>query len=150
MNENKFYYVSSSKKEFDLPTRATQHSAGYDFHSPIDCVIEPGETKFFSLEVKCSIKENEFLIIVPRSSLGFKGNNHITLTNTIGIVDSDYFNNVSNEGVIGLKLHNFGTEPFIIKKNDKVVQGIFVKFDTIVDDDVNTQRVGGFGSTDNK
>ena len=150
MSENKFYYVSSSKGDFDLPARATQYSAGYDFHSPIDCVIKPGETLFFSLEVKCSIKENECLMIFPRSSLGFKGSNHIMLTNTVGIIDSDYFNNESNEGVIGLKLHNFGTENFVIKKNDKVVQGIFVKFDTTINDEVKDKRIGGFGSTDGK
>lgn len=144
---NKFYYVSSSKGDFDLPTRATKHSAGYDFHSPVDCVIRPGETKFFSLEVKCEIDEDKFLMIVPRSSLGFKGNNHITLTNTVGIVDSDYYNNESNEGVIGLKLHNFGSEPFVINKNDKVVQGIFIKYNLADDDSVNTVRTGGFGST---
>lgn len=148
MNINKFEYISTSTCDFDLPTRATNHSAGYDFHSPIDCVIEPGETRFFSLEVKCSIKTDEFLMIVPRSSLGFKGNNHMALTNTIGIVDSDYYNNESNEGVIGLKLHNFGPEPFVIHKNDKVVQGIFIKYDTTEDDNVNNVRKGGFGSTD--
>ena len=149
-NVNRFEYISTSAKDFDLPTRATKHSSGYDFHSPIDCVIGPGETTFFSLEVKCSIKDNEFLMVVPRSSLGFKGTNHITLTNTVGIIDSDYYNNPSNEGVIGLKLHNFGPEPFIIHKNDKVVQGIFVKFDTTDDDNVNNERIGGFGSTDTK
>lgn len=147
MKENKFYYVSTSKKDFDLPTRSTSHSVGYDFHSPMDCIIGPNETKFISLDVKCSIKDNEFLMIVPRSSLGFKGSNHITLTNTVGIIDSDYFNNIGNEGTIGLKLHNFSDEPFIVKKNDKLVQGIFLKFDITSDDHCESVRVGGFGST---
>ena len=96
-NINKFEYISSSKRDFDLPTRGTKFSSGYDFHSPIDCIIMPNETKLFSLEVKVQIKEGEFLLIVPRSSLGFKGNNHITLTNTCGVIDSDYYNNETNE-----------------------------------------------------
>ena len=98
---NKFEYVSWSKRDFDLPTRATQKSAGYDFHSPKDVVIEPGATEFIDLEVKCCVKPGEFLMIVPRSSLGFKGLNHVALTNTTGIIDADYYNNPDNEGVIG-------------------------------------------------
>ena len=146
---NKFEYVSWSKRDFDLPTRATQKSAGYDFHSPKDVVIEPGATEFIDLEVKCCVKPGEFLMIVPRSSLGFKGLNHVALTNTTGIIDADYYNNPDNEGVIGLKLKNFGSQPFIINKNDRVVQGIFVKYDTTIDDDTveKKQRVGGWGST---
>ena len=144
---NKFEYVSWSKRDFDLPTRSTSRSAGYDFHSPIDCVMLPGETIRFSLEVKVQIKDWQFLMIVPRSSLGFKNNNHIALTNTIGIIDQDYYNNSDNEGVIDLKLRNFGTEPFVIHKNDKVVQGIFCNFDITCDDNSTNIRQGGFGST---
>ena len=147
--QNKFEYLSWSTREFDLPTRATKGSAGYDFHSPRDVVIRPGETVEFSLEVKVQLKDFTFLMIVPRSSLGFKGNNHITLTNTTGIIDSDYYNNPDNEGEIRVKLHNFGTEPFVIHQNDKLVQGIFVNYDITVDDKVEDIRIGGLGSTGN-
>lgn len=145
--ENKFEYVSWSARDFDLPTRSTEKSAGYDFHSPVDVIINPGETVRFSLEVKVKIKDWEFLMIVPRSSLGFKGTNHITLTNTVGIIDQDYYNNPDNEGVIELKLHNYGPEPFVIHKNDRVVQGIFCRFDTVSSDVTTASRTGGLGST---
>ena len=146
---NKFEYVSWSKGEFSLPQRATEGSAGYDFFSPVDTVIYPNETKEFSLEVKCRIKIGEFLMIPPRSSLGFKNDNHVALTNTIGIIDSDYYNNENNEGEIRLRLHNFGNSPFVIKKGMALVQGIFIKFDTTIDDDPRDRvRIGGLGSTD--
>lgn len=145
--ENKFEYVSWSKREFDLPSRATEHSAGYDFHSPVDDVIYPGETVRFSLEVKVKLKDWTFLMIVPRSSLGFKGTNHVALTNTVGIIDQDYYNNPDNEGVIELKLHNYGPEPFVIKKNDRLVQGIFCRYDVAVNDNATEKRTGGLGST---
>ena len=144
---NKFEYVSWSYRDFDLPTRATSGSAGYDFHSPKDIIIQPGETVRFSLEVKAQVKPGQFLMIVPRSSLGFKGLNHIALTNTTGIIDSDYYNNPDNEGVIDVKLHNFGIDKFTIHKNDKIVQGIFVNFDITCDDEATEKRAGGFGST---
>ena len=145
---NRFYYISKSDKEFDLPTRGTKHSAGYDFHSPVDCVIHPGETVEFSLEVKAEINPTQVLLIVPRSSMGFKGTNHIALTNTCGVIDSDYYNNFDNEGEIKIRLHNFGPSDFEIKKNDKICQGIFVRYYTCEGDTTNTTRTGGFGSTD--
>lgn len=145
--ENKFEYVSWSKREFDLPHRSTAKSAGYDFHSPVDTVIMPGATVRFSLEVKVKLKDWTFLMIPPRSSLGFKDDNYVALTNTIGIIDGDYYNNPKNEGVIELRLHNFGEKPFIINKNDRLVQGIFVKYDITDDDDATAERVGGLGST---
>ena len=49
---NKFEYVSSSERNFDLPTRATAKSAGYDFHSPVAFILKPGEIKTIKLEVK--------------------------------------------------------------------------------------------------
>ena len=147
---NKFEYISTSKKDFKLPSRGTQHSAGYDFYSPVDCIIKSNETKFISLDVKCRIKPGEVLMIVPRSRLGFKGKNHVALTNTVGIIDEDYYNNSSNEGVIGIKLHNFGSDDFKIKKNDRLIQGIFLKYDITEDDTIlNSERTGGFGSTGN-
>lgn len=147
MIKNKFEYVSWSFKNFDLPTRATSGSAGYDFHSPMEIKIAPGETVEFSLEVKAQVKPGQFLMIVPRSSLGFKGLNHVALTNTTGIIDSDYYNNPDNEGEIRVKLHNFGSNIFVINRNDKIVQGIFVNYDTVDDDKTENERTGGFGST---
>lgn len=146
---NKFEYVSWSPRGFDLPQRATSGSAGYDFFSPVDAEIGPGGTVEFSLEVKCRVKKGEFLMIPPRSSLGFKNNNHVALTNTIGIIDSDYYNNPFNEGEIKLRLHNFGDKAFKIERGMALVQGIFVRYDTTIDDAPRSaERIGGLGSTD--
>jgi dUTP pyrophosphatase len=144
---NKFEYVSWSDKDFDLPTRSTKNSAGYDFHSPKMFLVKPGESVEISLEVKVQINSGEFLMIVPRSSLGFKNGNHITITNTVGVIDQDYYNNAQNEGEIRARLHNFGDKDFVVYRNDKLLQGIFVKFDLTADDLAEGERTGGFGST---
>ena len=34
--------------DIQLPTRATEHSAGYDFYSPVDAIIQPQESMFSS------------------------------------------------------------------------------------------------------
>jgi dUTP pyrophosphatase len=146
---NKFEYVSSADKTVNLPSRSTEHSAGYDFYSPIDFRLRPHHTIFMKLGVKCQVKDNECLIIVPRSSLGFKNGNYTTLTNTIGIIDADYYNNNDNEGEICLRLHNFANKSLIVKKNDRLIQGIFMRYDTVDDDCCNVKRKGGLGSTGN-
>ena len=128
-----------------IPTRSTKHSAGYDFKSPIDFVLNPGESKKVPTGIKASMNEDEFLAILVRSSMGFKYN--IRLCNQVGIVDSDYYNNPDNEGHIFIKIQNEGTEALTINKGDRFAQGIFMNF-LITDDDVAFgDRTGGMGST---
>ena len=131
--------------DLSLPTRSTKHSAGYDFKSPIEFTLNPGESKKVPTGIKASMNEDEFLAILVRSSMGFKYN--IRLCNQVGIVDSDYYNNPDNEGHIFVKIQNEGKEAITINKGDRFAQGIFMNF-LITDDDVAFgDRTGGFGST---
>lgn len=134
-----------SYEDIAIPTRSTKHSAGYDFKSPIDFVLNPGESKKVPTGIKASMNEDEFLAIFVRSSMGFKYN--IRLCNQVGIVDSDYYNNPDNEGHIFIKIQNEGNESLTINKGDRFAQGIFMNF-LITDDDMSFgDRTGGFGST---
>ena len=134
-----------SYDDISLPTRSTKHSAGYDFKSPIEFTLNPGESKKVPTGIKASMNEDEFLAILVRSSMGFKYN--IRLCNQVGIVDSDYYNNPDNEGHIYIKIQNEGTESLTINKGDRFAQGIFMNF-LITDDDMSFgDRTGGFGST---
>ena len=134
-----------SYEDIAIPTRSTKHSAGYDFKSPIEFVLNPGESKKVPTGIKASMNEDEFLAIFVRSSMGFKYN--IRLCNQVGIVDSDYYNNPDNEGHIFIKIQNEGTEALTINKGDRFAQGIFMNF-LITDDDMSFgDRTGGFGST---
>ena len=139
-NINKFDYVKNADTDVSLPSRSTSHSAGYDFHSPKAFKLMPHETILLNSGVKCQVKDGEFLMILPRSSLGFKANNHIVLTNTVGVIDADYYNNPNNEGEICIKLYNMSTYTFEVNKNDRLVQGVFVKYDTTCDDACETKR----------
>ena len=69
------------------------------------------------------MNKDEVLLILVRSSMGFKYN--IRLCNQVGIVDSDYYNNPDNEGHIFIALKNEGEKVFKVKKGDKFAQGIF-------------------------
>ena len=100
-----------------MPTRATQNSAGYDFYLLEDLVLKPGEIKKVPTGIKAAMNNDEVLMIYIRSSLGFKYN--LRLCNGTGIIDSDYYNNVDNEGHILIAIQNEGTNFLNLKKNDR-------------------------------
>lgn len=130
----------------DLPTRATKGSAGYDFKTPIDINLRPGETIKIPTGIRCKINDGWVLNIYPRSGLGFKY--RLQLDNTVGIIDSDYYGS-SNEGHIMVKITNDTKEDKMvdIKSGQGFVQGIFVPYGITTDDHVEGIRNGGFGST---
>lgn len=138
--------ISEAYVDVKLPRRATQYSAGYDFYIPYSCKIYPGESRIIDTYVRCRIHPNYFLALVPKSGLGFKY--HVSLANTMGIIDSDYYNNDDNGGHIMVKLVNNGKEPLTLIKGDKFCQGIFIPYGLTTDDNpLQCERTGGFGST---
>lgn len=134
-----------SYEDILLPERATKLSAGYDFKSPIEFTLNPGEIIKVPTGIKVSMKADEYLMIVIRSSLGFKYN--VRLCNQMGIIDSDYYNNSDNEGHMYIALQNQGNTILEIKKGDRFAQGIFNKYYLVDDDCSNKERTGGRGST---
>lgn len=124
-----------------LPVRATKNSVGYDFVSPDDYEIKPGVTIAIDSGVSCEFSDDLWLGIYGRSSFVRKG-----LMNPlgVGIIDADYHATGNN---IGIMLKNVSDGPITIAKGDAIAQGIFHKVIT-AGDEVTTERVGGFGSTD--
>lgn len=131
--------------ELVLPKRNTKKSAGYDFYMPYDIEIKPDEVVKIPTGIKVIMEEDDFLGLYIRSSLGFKYN--LRLCNQVGIIDADYYNNIDNEGHMFVKLKNEGESTVILKKNDRYIQGIFQKYYITYDDNANSERVGGIGST---
>lgn len=130
--------------EIKLPTRGSKNSAGYDFYSPVDAVIQPNEMVMIWTDVKASMYYDNALLIIPRSSMG---KHPIMISNTVGLIDSDYYGNESTDGNIGFRLFNLGTTPYEIKAGDRIGQGIFIKYGIVKDDNTTAERKGGFGST---
>ena len=133
-----------NKGEIKLPTRATEHSAGYDFYSPVDVTIQPHEMSMIWTDIKAHMYYNNALLIIPRSSMGKQP---VMIANTVGLIDNDYYGNESNDGNIGIRLLNLGDTPYEIKIGDRIGQGIFIKYCSVKDDNVTTKREGGFGSS---
>ena len=128
-----------------MPRRATSHSSGYDFYSPIRIVVPPHESVLVMSDIKAYMQSDEELLMFPRSGLGIKG---IIIRNTIGKIDSDYYSNIKNDGNIGISIWNTTDNPFVIEEGDRVCQGSFYKY-LITDNDnpISEERIGGFGST---
>lgn len=129
----------------ELPKRATRYSAGYDIHCPFDMVLPAkGMVKVPTL-LKVDMDDDDVFIIDVRSSLGFKHN--VRLCNTIAVIDKDYYNNPDNEGHIFLKFYNPNDYDIIFKSNDRIAQGMFLKYGITVDDKAEGLRESGIGST---
>lgn len=132
--------------EIQLPTRGDSRSAGYDFYSNETVVLQPKQSHLFWTDVKSYMLDNEVLSIHVRSSIGTKKD--LMLKNTTGIIDSSYYENVSNDGNIGICLVNMGDKIQKIEKGERIAQGVFTKY-LIVDEDtcLKSERTGGFGSS---
>lgn len=130
-----------------LPKRATTGSAGYDFCLPLyDISIAPGETIKIPTGIKVQIMDGWVLKLYPRSGLGFKY--RLQLDNTVGIIDSDYYNS-DNEGHIFAKITNdtHSMKTVKLKNGDAFMQGLFCEYGITINDETDGVRNGGFGST---
>ena len=115
--------------EYTLPRRDTKYAAGYDFVALFDYTLEPGEIKKIPTGIKANMEGDEVLLLVDRSSMGFKYN--VRMCNQIGVIDKDYYNNKDNEGHIWIRIQNEGDKVYSVKKGDGMIQGMFMKYLTV-------------------
>ncbi len=136
-------------KQIKLPIRKTKFSAGYDIEAAEDCIIPSFKKGDNPTIVKTGIKaymaNDEVLILANRSSNPKKKG--LILSNSIGVIDSDYYGNPDNDGHIMFAFYNIKEEDVQIKKGEAIGQAIFQKYLITDDDDAQGERIGGFGST---
>ncbi|MTD40316.1 dUTP diphosphatase [Erwinia sp. CPCC 100877] len=156
MKQRGFEVISSYKEQgIMLPERATRGAAGYDFQAA-ETVAVPSiwqlqaqgiapKPVLVKTGIKAYVAENEYLELVSRSSNPLK--RFLMLANGVGVIDSDYYNNEGNEGHIMFQFLNFGYEEMVIEKGERIGQGIFKSFLLADDDQVENERIGGFGSS---
>ncbi len=113
-------------ESYKLPIRDSKQTAGYDIFLLKDIELRPNEIVKIPTGIKSYFQADETLLIVLRSSTGFKYN--VRLVNQIGVIDADYYNNQGNEGHIFIKIQNEGTEIVKFKAGEAIAQGIFLKY----------------------
>lgn len=137
-------------RELDLKIKKVSSLALETMNINLDSLYEYFEKRFkpilVSTGVKAYMQEDECLQIYNRSSNPKKG---LVVANGVGLVDSDYFDNEDNEGLIFVPFINYSSSDVVIKKGDRIAQGVFSKFLKTDDDDLSekARRNGGFGST---
>ena len=129
-----------------LPVRATAGSAGYDIRTPWSIRLEPGQSLRVPTGLRCRIAPGWVLLIMPKSGLGFKY--RLQLDNTVGVIDEDYYG-ADNEGHIQIQITNDSRSGKVLEipAGKAFAQGLFVPYGITEDDEAETMRTGGFGST---
>ncbi|MGH6738719.1 MAG: dUTP diphosphatase [Bradyrhizobium sp.] len=131
-----------------LPAYQSAHAAGLDLLAAVaenaPVVLAPGKHAMVPTGLAIALPEGFEAQVRPRSGLAAK--HGVTVLNSPGTIDADY------RGEIQVILINHGTEPFTIRRGERiaqmviapVVQAELVAVATLS----NTDRgPGGFGST---
>lgn len=139
-------YIQMAYDALDLPERATDGSAGYDFKAPFSFELQPGQSLKIPTGIRVKIDDGWWLCCIPRSGLGFKY--RFQLDNTVGVIDSDYYNS-DNEGHIFAKVTNDSRDgkAVMIEAGSSFMQAVFVPYGITYSDNANGIRNGGMGST---
>jgi dUTP pyrophosphatase len=128
----------------DLPAYATQGAAGMDVLAAEDVTLAPGARHAVATGLAMAIPPGFEIQVRPRSGLALK--HGIGVPNAPGTIDSDY------RGELKVILINHGTEPFAVRRGDRiaqlvlapVVQASWLPVDEL---DETARGEGGFGST---
>lgn len=138
-------------KGINLPVRKTAHSAGYDVEAAEDIVIPmftPGcKPTLIPTGLKAYCQSDECYLLLNRSSGPKKG---FILANSVGLIDSDYYENPDNDGHFYFAYFNCSDHDIEVKKGDVIGQVVFQKYLVVDNDNATGKRTGGFGSTDDK
>ena len=137
---------SPGNEDIPLPNYMSTNAAGMDLRAAVqeETIVNPGEIKLISTGVSVALPPGFEAQIRPRSGLALK--HGVSILNTPGTIDADY------RGEVGIILINLGTNPFMVKRGDRIAQMIINKVYQahleLSSDLCPTERNGGgFGHT---
>lgn len=129
-----------------VPAYQTEGAAGMDLRADIEAeiVLPPMGRALVPTGISVALPAGVEAQVRPRSGLAAR--HGVTCLNSPGTVDSDY------RGEIRVVLVNLGSEPFPVRRGDRIAQLVFSPVLRaslrIVDDlDPTTRGEGGFGHT---
>lgn len=133
--------VKKLNENANIPTRGSQHAAGFDLYTSNDVTILPGESILVGTGVAMAIPDGHFGQINPRSGVAYKTKVRIGSR----VIDSDY------RGEIMVNLHNDGNEPQSFKAGERIAQIVIMRYLSSIIEveqlDDTVRGDGGFGST---
>lgn len=135
-----------NKSKHQLPSYATDLSAGMDLRANLDEPIEmqPLQRVLVPTGLFMALPAGYEAQVRPRSGLALKKG--ITVLNSPGTIDADY------RGEVCVILVNLSNEPFIINDGERIAQMVIARHETVewncVEALGETERgAGGFGHT---
>lgn len=134
-------------QDIPAPHFATAGAAAMDLCACIDepVTLETGGRAVIPSGIAIALPSADYVaLLFARSGLGVKKG--ITLSNGVGVIDSDY------RGQIGVGLVNLGQEPYTIQPGDRIAQLMVVPvvqptLRFVEELDETDRGLGGFGST---
>lgn len=131
---------------FDLPSYATEFSAGMDLRANLSApiVLGPLERAMVPTGLHIELPAGFEAQIRPRSGLAAR--NGISIVNSPGTVDADY------RGEIKVILVNLSNEPFTVAPGERIAQMVVARHEKVEWEaaetlDESARGSGGFGST---
>lgn len=129
---------------FAPPAYQTEHAAGLDVYAAVSepLTIPPGKVVAVPTGVRLEIPPGYEAQVRPRSGLALR--HGIGIPNGPGTIDADY------RGELQVLLINFGSEPYVVQRGDRVAQLVFASVArvslTVAEELQDTARGdGGFG-----
>lgn len=127
-----------------LPRKAHSDDAAFDLRSRVDMELPVGRSVVVPSGVYIELPEGYEAQVRPRSGLALKHN--LMLTNSPGTVDAGY------RGEVGIIMYNAGSEPFQVKRGDRIAQMVICRLPEVELSMVERlsesgRGAGGFGST---
>lgn len=135
-----------SGDDLSLPTYHSSEASGMDVAAAVTGAVElaPGEIKMIPTNFAVAIPPGFEIQVRPRSGLAIK--HGVTIINSPGTIDADY------RGEVKIGLINLGSEPYTIKRGDRVAQLVIAAvqradLQVVAELDKTVRQDGGFGHT---
>jgi len=132
--------------DLPLPAYATPDSAGLDLLAAVasDRILAPGQRELVPTGISIALPRGFEAQVRPRSGLALKAG--ISVLNAPGTIDADY------RGEIGVILINLGSEPFVIRRGERIAQLVVAPVSRVswletAELAESARGAGGFGST---
>ncbi len=129
-----------------LPAYQTGGASGMDLRADVvkEVVLPPMARALVPTGISLALPPGVEAQVRPRSGLAIRSG--VTCLNSPGTIDADY------RGEICVVLVNFGSDPFTVRRGDRIAQLVFApvlraSFQVVDDLDPTPRGEGGFGHT---